>query len=58
MILTILHVVETMGLIVSAYLTWATDLFWGKAQRQKVIDHPQDYHFPRWFHRFYPDDSQ
>ena len=58
MILTILHVVETIGLLFAVYLAWGTDLFWSMQLRQKVADHPQDYHFPRWFHRFYPDDSQ
>ncbi len=58
MILTILHVVETIGLLFVVYLAWATDLFWSAQTRQKVTANPQSYHFPWWFHRFYPGDSQ
>ena len=52
------HITEIIGFLFTAYLAWGTDLFWSAQTRQKVIDHPQDYHFPRWFHRFYPGDSQ
>ena len=45
-----------IALLITFYLAWGTDLFWSRAHRQKVAQHPQDYHFPRWFHRFYADD--
>ncbi len=61
MLLAAVYIGLDLGLFVVFYLSWATDLFWSRAHRQKVAQYPADYHFPWWFHRFYasdPPDSQ
>ena len=47
------NVMLDLGLLAALYLAIATDLFWSAAIVAKVREHPQDYRFPRWFHRFH-----
>ena len=47
------EITRPVAVALAAYLAWGTDLFWDAEIRQRVQANPDDYQFPRWFHRFY-----
>ena len=46
-------IVELVGASIACWLAWGTDLFWSRTLRESVNQHPDEWHFPRWFVRFY-----
>lgn len=44
---------ELIAAVVLFWLSWGTDIFWAPSQIQNANEHPDEWHFPRWFVRFH-----